>query len=123
MDNNKRGCLAEYQFVIECLKRGYEVSMPILDASTYDCIVDTGSKLHKIQIKSTIKVPDENRSTIHVPLQNNKALYTKDRVDYFAVWSSFFNGFFVFENFGRMAAVRISLDGKYSKYFNNFDFE
>ena len=98
--------------------------MPLLDASIYDCIVDTGDRLIKVQIKTTAKIPINDSKNIHVPIQNNKNKdYPKNRVDFFAVWSSFFGGFFIFENIGNMSAVRISLDGKNSKYFNNFGFE
>ena len=124
MDGNQRGCLAEYLFATECMKLGYQVSIPLSNKSIYDCIVDTGKNLFKIQIKSSIKIPDyETHSTVHVPLQNNKRIYTKDRVDYFAVWSSFFNGWFIFKNSGKMQSIRISLKGKYQKYFNNFVFD
>ena len=105
------------------MRRGYEVSMPLLDSSTYDCIVDTGDRLIKVQVKSTGKSPIDNLKTIQVPLQNNKRQYTKDKVDYFALWSCFFDGFFIFKNLGTMRTVRISKNGKYSKYFNNFTFE
>lgn len=123
MDANRRGCLAEYDFAVECLKRGYDISMPLLDSSVYDCLVDTGDRVIKVQVKSTTKVPEPRTTTIHVPIQNNKQDYSSSKVDYFAVYSSYFKGFFIFKNTGSMKAVRISLEGKYSKYFNNFDFE
>ena len=123
MDANTRGCLAEYLFAVECMKRGYEVSVPLLHTSIYDLIIDTGQGLFKIQIKSTIKSPEGGRNSVHVPIQNNKPKYTEDRVDYFAVYSSFYSGFFIFKNTGDMQAVRVSLSGKHSDKFNKFVFE
>ena len=106
------------------MKRDYQVSMPLIDSSLYDCIVDTGTRLLKIQIKSSTKTPEsETKKTVHIPLQNNKRNYTKDKIDYFAVWSDFFDGWFIFKNIGKMQSIRVSLTGKNKKYFNNFAFK
>lgn len=124
MDNNKQGCLAEYLFAVECLKRGYEIAMPLLDSSIYDCIVDTGSKLVKVQIKSTNKKPDNPyRNSVQTRISNNKQTYTLDSVDYFAVYVYLFDGFFIFKNKEGMQTIRLSKTGKHSKYFNNFVFD
>ncbi len=123
MNNNQRGCFSEYLFATECIKRGYNVSMPLSDASIYDCVVDNGENLFKIQIKSTIKLPVKDTiTTIQVPLQNSKRVYTTENVDYFAVYVYHLEGFFIFKNEGNMQSVRLSLVGKYSKNFNNFVF-
>lgn len=123
MDNNQRGTYAEYLFATECLKQGYNVSFPLMDSSIYDCIVDDGKKLYRVQIKSTIKVPAENRNTINVPIQNNKSNYSIETVDFFAVYVERFKGFFVFKNIGEMKSIRLSLKGKNKIYFNNFVFD
>jgi hypothetical protein len=124
VDVNQRGCLAEYLFATECMRRGYYISMPLSDSSIYDAIVDTGERLIKVQIKSSIKAPKkETEKTIHIPLQNNKSKYTIDKVDYFAVYSDFYAGWFIFKNNGVMQSIRISLTGKNKIFFNNFAFE
>lgn len=105
------------------MKRGYNISMPLLDASTYDCIVDNGTGLYKIQIKSTNKIPEATKSSVHVVLQNNNVKYSLDKVDYFAVFVNIFDGFFIFKNTGNMQSIRLSTIGQYSKYFNNFAFQ
>lgn len=122
MDNNQRGCLGEYLFATECIKRNYQVSFPLLDSSVYDCIVDIGDQLIKVQVKSTNKTPLPNRSSVHCVLHNSKSSYTIDKIDYFAVWVEYFNGFFIFKNQGEMQSIRLSLTGKNSKFFNNFAF-
>ena len=97
--------------------------MPLIDSSLYDCIVDTGERLLRVQITSSTKTPEnERRKNVHIPLQNNKRDYSKAKIDYFAVWSDFFNGWFVFKNTGQMQSIRVSLTGKNKKYFNNFAF-
>ena len=95
------------------------VSMPLLDASPYDCIVELpNGKLKKIQIKSTNK--GEHPKGIHITLRYSDISYTTKEVDYFAVWINVRNGFYIIKNNGTMSAFRISKDGKYSKNFNNF---
>lgn len=124
VDSNQKGCLAEYLFATECMKRNYQVSMPLIDSSIYDCIVDTGDRLLKIQIKSSSKTPEnEYIKNVQIPLQNNKCTYEKTKVDFFAVWSDFFNGWFIFKNNGNMQSIRVSITGRHKKYFNNFAFE
>lgn len=119
MDINHRGCLAEYQFAAECLKRGIEVSFPLLDSSVYDCIIDHNGKLLKIQVKSTGKKPRENRNTVQVSFHGN---YPKNKVDYFAIYVDIYEGFFIFPNDGVQQAIRLSKDNKNSIYYNNFTF-
>jgi hypothetical protein len=121
--NNQLGTYAEYLFATECIKRGYSVSFPLMDSSPYDCIVDTGVSLLKIQIKASEKRPYDRKNSVCVPLQNAKSIYTKDVVDYFALFSSFYGGFFIFPNKGNMQSIRLSLIGKNKKYFNNFVFD
>ena len=90
--------------------------MPLLHTSIFDMIIDTGSRLLKIQVKSTKKTPSKDSyNTIQVPIQrrkfdgvHDKKYYDIDSVDYFAVFSYFFDGFFIFPNTGKMTGVRIS---------------
>lgn len=121
MESNSLGCFAEYLFCAECTKRGFTVSMPILDSSPYDCILDTGKNLYKIQIKSSAKTPRGNENSVNIPLNNAKSKYTKKNVDYFAVYSAFYEGFFLFPNKGGMQSFRASKSGINKIYYNNFD--
>jgi len=122
LEINHLGCFAEYLFCAECTKRGYTVSMPILDSSIYDCVVDTGKDLYKIQIKSSEKTPRGNENSVNISLDNTKNKYTKDKVDYFAIYSGFYGGFFVIPNSGSMKAFRASRSGKNAIYYDRFDF-
>lgn len=122
MDPNHLGCFAEYLFASECTKRGFVVSMPILDSSVYDCIIDVNGSLKKIQIKSTQKTPLKHRKSVQVPLRNDDNKYTIEKIDWFCIYCEYFNGFFNFPNTGNMQSIRLSTTGKSSKYFNNFVF-
>jgi len=119
---NQLGCYAEYLFCTECIKRGYEVSMPLLHTSVYDCMVDTGKGVFKIQIKASEKVPTDRENSVNIPLANSKSIYTVNEIDYFAVFSAYYDGFFIFPNKGEMKSFRASLKGKNKMYFNRFSF-
>jgi len=122
MDSNYLGCFAEYLFASECTKRGFIVSMPLLDSSVYDCIIDVNGLLLKIQIKSTEKSPEINTPSVCVPYSNKKNKYSLNKIDWFCVYSKYFDGFFNFPNTGNMQSIRISKTGKNSIFFNNFTF-
>ena len=124
MDSNSKGAYAEYMFACECLRHGYYPSFPILDSSIYDVLVDLGDKIIKVQVKYSAKSPSDS-SSINVAIMNgNKKDYTVALVDYFAIYSEYFGGFFIVKNVGNMQAIRLnSAEGsKYASEFNNFDF-
>ena len=64
MDSNAIGCIAEYKFGIECLKRDIKVSYPLIHTSVYDCLADTGNNIYRIQIKSTTQGFQKNSADI-----------------------------------------------------------
>tara|TARA_R110002153_G_scaffold137307_1_gene287333 strand:+ start:60 stop:431 length:372 start_codon:yes stop_codon:yes gene_type:complete len=119
VDSNTLGCTAEYRFAVMAMQNNLRVSMPLLDASPYDCILElANSDLKKIQIKSTAK-PIVPRG-IHVTLHTTNRYYKLNEVDYFAIWVEVFNGFFIIKNTGTNSAFKFTRHGKYSKNFNNF---
>jgi len=124
MDTNSKGAYAEYMFACECLRHGFYPSFPILDSSVYDVLVDTGSNIIKVQVKYTAKVPSD-RNSVQVPIMNgNKVNYTLEFVDYFAIYSEYFSGFFIIKNTGSIQALRLNSKkgSKYELQFNNFSF-
>ena len=121
-DINYLGCMAEYKFCTECTSRGYIVSMPILDSSPYDVVIDTHQGIYKIQVKYTSQAPRDSRSSVNIVLESKRRNYSLQNVDFFAVYVEHFQGFFVVPNSGEMESLRLSTTGKYSDYFNNFAF-
>jgi hypothetical protein len=118
VDTNTRGCVAEYLFGVECLKRGIIVSFPLLNSCVYDCIADTGKNIYRIQIKSTGKKIEKGRSTVRANWHN---VYSAQDVDYFAVWVDLYKGFFIFKNKGQQS-IRLSKFNSNWEFFNNFAF-
>ena len=119
MDRNQLGCLAEYKFSVKAIQEGFNVSMPLLDSSPYDCIIERDLKLYKIQVKNVSAERKFNRDSIHIVLRRSTNFYTKDEVDFFAIYFTVLDGFFILPNY-QQRSVRLSMQGKYKDNFNNF---
>lgn len=119
MDHNQLGCLAEYKFSVKAIQEGFNVSMPLLDSSPYDCIIERDLKLYKIQVKNVSASRKFNRDSIHIVLRRSTNFYTKDEVDFFAIYFTVLDGFFIIPNC-QQRSVRLSMQGKYKENFNNF---
>ena len=82
------GTLAEKQFLVDALKRNLLVSIPAHDHNGYDVIIQGKTKLYKVQIKAT-RQTEKNRTSHKVIISkgtNNKKRYTKDEIDFFAIF-------------------------------------
>jgi len=119
VDRNQLGCLAEYKFSVKAIQEGFNVSMPLLDSSPYDCIIERDLQLFKIQVKNISIERKLNRNSIHVVLRRSTDFYTKAEVDFFAIYFTVYEGFFIIPNY-EQKALRLSIDGKYKDNFNNF---
>ncbi len=119
MNNNQRGCLAEYIFATIAMQNGFNVSMPLLDASPYDAIIEKENKLYKIQIKHVSKNRKKRRNDIQLVLRRSHVAYKLEEVDFFAIYLEEEKGFFVIKN-NQQKTIRLSIDGIYKNYFNNF---
>lgn len=118
MNVNQKGCFAEYKFATAAMECGLNVSMPLLDSSRYDCIVEHQGRLSKVQIKNANdRNESEFKKGVHVTMLQSGMFYTKDLVDVFAIYV--FDGFFIIPN-EEQRAFRFIAGGKYSNFFNNF---
>ena len=113
MDRNQKGCFAEYKFATMAMEKGFNVSMPLLDSSPYDCILEKNGNVFKVQIKFM----SEHRRLLLKP--SNASHYSIKDVDYFGVWHQQLNGFFVLKNIGQRT-YSLNLSGEYKDNFNNF---
>lgn len=119
MDINLTGCAAEYRFAVMAMENGFRVSMPLLDASPYDAIVETPNGLRKVQIKSTKQKIVNNGVAITIKRDGDP--YPLSDVDYFAIWVDAFKGFYIIPNNGTQRRFKFTINGeKYSNNFNNF---
>lgn len=58
-----QGELTEIRFMLHALELGLTVSKPWGDNAKYDFIIDSGTKLHRIQVKSTQAFDSANAGT------------------------------------------------------------
>lgn len=119
MDVNIVGCIAEYKFAIEAMERGFPVSFPLLNTSVYDCVIETDNGFKKIQIKSVTKEADKVECFVR---KKDKTSYTKEEIDYLAIYVRHHDGFYIIKNKGNSKSIYLSKFGKYRKNFNNFVF-
>ena len=76
MNVNQKGCFAEYKFATAAMECGLNVSMPLLDSSIYDCIVEHEGRLSKVQIKNANdRVQSEVKKGVHISLRPNGTFY------------------------------------------------
>ena len=122
MDRNQKGCFAEYKFATRAMENGFNVCMPLLDSSTYDCVLEKDGVMFKVQVKyvSADRQKDPEHNNTRVTLHRDGGVYPAHLCDYFAVWFDEYDGFFIIENEGQKA-MRFSLTNKYKDNFNNFD--
>lgn len=119
MNANQKGCYSEYLFATMAMENGFNVSMPLLDASPYDAIIEKNNKLYKIQIKHASKTRKRDYKNIHIVLRRSQDFYKLEEVDYFAIYHEELKGFFIVPN-TEQRSIRISKDGIYKNNFNNF---
>ena len=83
------GQLTEQKCFVKCLEAGYSISKPLFDNARYDFILDTGSRLLRIQVKSSSWNEDHSAFTFNGYSQhstgngNKRMKYTNKEIDYF----------------------------------------
>lgn len=84
------GQLTEQKCFLKCLEQGYLVSKPLFDNARYDFILDTGTKLLRIQVKTSAWLDEEHTvfsfngySQHSIGSGNKRMKYTNKEIDYF----------------------------------------
>lgn len=90
MDNTQLiGQITEQKCLLKCIECGWVVSKPLFDSARYDFIADTGSRLLRIQIKTSTWNEDKSAFNFrgysqHSTSGGNKRMkYTNKEIDYF----------------------------------------
>jgi hypothetical protein len=113
-DINQIGCLAEYKFFAICMELGLQVSKPILDASVYDCIIDNGSRLIKVQVKSR-SISDRGDKNDMIQWGSNR--YKPTDFEYYAIYLHQTGDWLIMPNTGQ---ISMRLNKHNTDKFNNF---
>ena len=119
MNHNQSGCFAEYKFATRAMEQGFNVSMPLLDSSPYDAIIEKDGELFKIQIKYVSANRKKRRDDIQLNLSGLKVFYHLKDVDFFAIYFEEHDGFFIVKN-KEQRSIRLSMSGIYKDNFRNF---
>jgi hypothetical protein len=100
MNSKQKGSIAEISFIAECVKRNWTISIPYGDNCRYDCIIDRGRGLERIQIKSSTYEEKKNRIVSFTRrIYNNQKgsicnIYTREEIDGFVIYSPELNTFY-----------------------------
>ena len=90
MTSNQKGNLGEVRVLSEFVKLGVQCYLPYGDGSGIDLIADFGSKLNRIQVKTTEKLNRvgamEWKTTRQEGYHGNKVAYSINDIDYFAFY-------------------------------------
>jgi hypothetical protein len=119
------GKLAEMKFSVNCIARGFTVSVPHSDFTGYDLIIESKSKkLYKVQVKATRTKERDNRTNCYKVCvsrgTSNKKRYDKNEVDLFAVYIKETDNWFIIP-FNACTSTNIRLyphkpDHKFTSY-------
>lgn len=92
INTKQKGILTEERCKLFFIERGLTVSVPIGDNAKYDLIVDTGTKLLRLQVKTSHS--NDNGSTFSFEATSNVVnrrtiltkKYNKEDIDGFCTW-------------------------------------
>jgi hypothetical protein len=82
--SQEQGNVSEIEFLARAIRKGLSVSRPMF-VEKYDCLIDNGKNVFKVQIKSTTHW---NKNSWQVSLRNGctqKEKYKKGDCDFFAI--------------------------------------
>jgi hypothetical protein len=60
------GTVLELEFAAECIRRGLVVSQPFGDNAHYDFLVDSGSRIFRVQVKAASAKPDGRSFSVNL---------------------------------------------------------
>lgn len=80
MNSKNKGNYAEALFITRCLEKGYTVALAYGDNAPYDCIIDMGKRLVKVQVKGRFST--KNKSILHIPFISSINNISKEAYSY-----------------------------------------
>lgn len=91
LSTKQKGNITEMQCAIALMQKGYKISFPYGEDCKYDMIVDTGSKLYRVQCKTASPLANKEdgfkfktRSTIITTHGAKASSYSEDDIELFA---------------------------------------
>lgn len=114
----EQGSYSELEFMSRAFKKGLSVSRPMF-VEKYDCLIDNGKDVFKVQIKSTTHF---NKTSWQLSLRSGctqKEKYKKGDCDFFAIHLIKLNVWYIlpFESVSPKVCLHPDLDScRYDKY-------
>jgi hypothetical protein len=81
LTRKRRGEMAEAAFLHKASRMGFGVSKPWGDSEPYDLIVDSGTKLWRVQVKSASRASDYGGYVFRATGSNTKKAYSLEQID------------------------------------------
>lgn len=85
-----QGNITELKCFLKCIESNFVISKPVFDNARYDFLLDSGTKIYKIQIKTSRWMDEEhtrfefNGYSQHSTGEGNKRMkYTNKEIDFF----------------------------------------
>jgi hypothetical protein len=131
MNTRNKGALAEYRFISTAISLDLKVLVPAVEGYAYDCIIDNGKSLYKIQIKYASKdkrLKNVFSSMLHRRIKSTNPTYRKYEayeVDFYGIYIWYIDTFYLIP-FKAVEKSSITLDpknknNKYDRYKNNWE--
>ena len=90
MNTQMQGNITELKCFLKCIESNFVISKPVFDNARYDFLLDSGTKIYKIQIKTSRWMDEEhtrfefNGYSQHSTGEGNKRMkYTNKEIDFF----------------------------------------
>lgn len=113
-----RGIAPELLFDYLATNKGFMVCRPVFDKG-YDRIVEHKGKMSRIQIKS---VQHKDRGSYLVRTGGTKSRKYRDEFDYYAIYLKHDCVWVILPaHIPQSTGLKVSMKGKYSKYFENWE--
>src|SRR3954466_224392 len=113
----EKGEWAEVCFAGEILRRRWRIARPYGDSAPYDCIVDAGGQLSRVQVKSVEKRAGKNRFKVTVAAgRNRKRGYSTRQVDFLAIFIIPLRSWYVIPLRAVRGRISISLPGRFGEF-------
>jgi hypothetical protein len=118
----QKGEWAEVCFAAEILRRGWRITRPYGDSGPYDCIVDAGGRLSRVQVKSVETRAGKRRFKVTVAAgRNRKRGYSVRQVDFVVIFVIPLRCWYVIPLAAVHGRISISLPGRFGEFREAWD--
>lgn len=127
-----KGKAGEHYFIYEILKRGYNISSPVQEDTSYDFIVDNGKTMKRVQLKSSFNPKvDVVRNGKYISSyerhffrlsKTDKTTYSKKEIDYIVCFLDTTKNFYILpiEIANKIKSLTINIHSKRKSKYDQY---